>query len=143
MVNKGPSCVLRLEETVMVHSVNTVDWQNILKLLMLTMLSDGRAYEREADSFVNSSLELRSNMDVKGLQTRQMTMDWYIRNRKELVDVQTGETFENDLLALIDSLDTLPNKKPLLRTIKNLAKRDSERKASEVGIMSRVKERWT
>jgi len=142
MVNKGPSCVLRLEETVMVHSVNTVDWQNILKLLMLTMLSDGRAYEREADSFVNSSLELRSNMDVKGLQTRQMTMDWYIRNRKELVDIQTGETFENDLLALIDSLDTLPNKKPLLRTIKNLAKRDSERKASEVGIISRVKERW-
>jgi len=142
MVNKGPSCVLRLEETVMVHSVNTVDWQNILKLLMLTMLSDGRAYEREADSFVNSSLELRSNMDVKGLQTRQMTMDWYIRNRKELVDIQTGETFENDLLALIDSLDTLPNKKPLLRTIKNLAKRDSERKASEVGIMSKVKERW-
>lgn len=126
----------------MVHSVTTVDWQNILKLLMLTMLSDGRVYEREVDIFVNASLNLRSNMDVNGIQTRQMTMDWYIRHRKELVDIQTGETFESDLLALIDSLDTLPNKKPLLRTLKNLARRDSERKESDIGIVSTSKERW-
>ena len=126
----------------MVHPVTTVDWQNILKLLMLTMLSDGRVYEREVDIFVNASLNLRSNMDVNGIQTRQMTMDWYIRHRKELVDIQTGETFESDLLALIDSLDTLPNKKPLLRTLKNLARRDSERKESDIGIVSTSKERW-
>ena len=126
----------------MVHSVTTVDWQNILKLLMLTMLSDGRVYEREVDIFVNASLNLRSNMDVNGIQTRQMTMDWYIRHRKELVDIQAGETFESDLLALIDSLDTLPNKKPLLRTLKNLARRDSERKESDIGIVSTSKERW-
>ena len=126
----------------MVHSVTTVDWQNILKLLMLTMLSDGRVYEREVDTFVNASLNLRANMDVNGIQTRQMTMDWYIRHRKELVDIQTGETFESNLLALIDSLDTLPNKKPLLRTLKNLARRDSERKESDIGIVSTSKERW-
>ena len=126
----------------MVHPVTTVDWQNILKLLMLTMLSDGRVYEREVDTFVNASLNLRANMDVNGIQTRQMTMDWYIRHRKELVDIQTGETFESDLLALIDSLDTLPNKKPLLRTLKNLARRDSERKESDIGIVSTSKERW-
>ena len=126
----------------MVHSVTTVDWQNILKLLMLTMLSDGRVYEREADTFVNASLNLRANMNVGGIQTRQMTMAWYIRHRKELVDIQTGETFESDLLALIDSLDTLPNKKPLLRTLKNLARRDSERKESDIGIVSKSKERW-
>lgn len=126
----------------MVHSVTTVDWQNILKLLMLTMLSDGRVYEREVDIFVNASLNLRSNMDVNGIQTRQMTMDWYIRHRKELVDIQTGETFESDLLAPIDSPDTLPNKKPLLRTLKNLARRDSERKESDIGIVSTSKERW-
>ena len=126
----------------MVHSVKTVDWQNILKLLMLTMLSDGRVYEREVDIFVNASLNLRSNMDVNGIQTRQMTMDWYIQHRKELVDIQTGGTFESDLLALIDSLDTLPNKKPLLRTLKNLARRDSERKESDIGIVSTSKERW-
>ena len=73
----------------MVHSVTTVDWQNILKLLMLTMLSDGRVYEREADTFVNASLNLRANMVVSCIQTRQMTMAWYIRHRKELVDIQT------------------------------------------------------
>ena len=31
--------------------------------------------------------------------------------------------------------DTLPNKKPLLRTLKNLARRDSERKESDIGIV--------
>ena len=126
----------------MTHVVNAADWQNILKLLMLTMLSDGRSYEREADSFVNASLNLCSNMQVRGIHTRQMSMDWYIRNRKELVDIQTGETFENDLLALIDSLDTLPDKKPLLRTLKNLARRDLDRKGSELSIVARSKERW-
>ena len=126
----------------MTHVVNAADWQNILKLLMLTMLSDGRSYEREAVSFVNASLNLCSNMQVRGIHTRQMSMDWYIRNRKELVDIQTGETFENDLLALIDSLDTLPDKKPLLRTLKNLARRDLDRKGSELSIVARSKERW-
>ena len=126
----------------MTHVVNATDWQNILKLIMLTMLSDGRSYEREADSFVNASLNLCSNMQVRGIHTRQMSMDWYIRNRKELVDIQTGETFENDLLALIDSLDTLPDKKPLLRTLKNLARRDLDRKVSELSIVARSKERW-
>jgi len=122
---------------VMSHSVNSVDWQNILKLLMLTMLADGRAYERQADTFVDASFTLRSNMNVRGVQTRKMTMDWYIRNRQEIVDIQTGETFEQDLLALIDSLSAIPDKKPLIRALKNMAKRDDD-----AGIVSKSKERW-
>jgi hypothetical protein len=126
----------------MVDTVNSADWQNVLKLLMLTMLSDGRNYERQVDTFVNASIDLRQNLNVRGVQTRQMTMDWYIRNRAELVDVHSGETFEHDLLALIDSLDTLPNKKPLIRALKNLARRDSERKETEQGVVSMSRERW-
>ena len=126
----------------MSNSITNMDWQNILKLLMLTMLSDGRAYERQADTFVNASLELRSRLKVKGIHTRQMTMDWYIRNRKDLVDIQTGETFENDLLQLIESLDTIPDKKPLLRTLKNLAKSDRDRQAADSSILSASKARW-
>ena len=126
----------------MSNSITNIDWQNILKLLMLTMLSDGRAYERQADTFVNASLELRTKLKVKGIHTRQMTMDWYIRNRKDLVDIQTGETFENDLLQLIESLDTIPDKKPLLRTLKNLAKSDRDRQAADSNILSASKARW-
>ena len=126
----------------MSNSITNMDWQNILKLLMLTMLSDGRAYERQADTFVNASLELRSRLKVKGIHTRQMTMDWYIRNRKDLVDIQTGETFENDLLQLIENLDTIPDKKPLLRTLKNLAKSDRDRQAADSNILSASKARW-
>ncbi len=126
----------------MSEAIKSAQWQNVLKLLMLTMLSDGRAYERQVDTFVNASIELRSNMLVRGVQTRQMTLDWYISNRQDIVDIQTGETFENDLLALIDSLDTIPNKKPLLRALKNLSVRESERKTTMPGIMSISKERW-
>ncbi len=126
----------------MSNSITNIDWQNILKLLMLTMLSDGRAYERQADTFVNASLELRTKLKVKGIHTRQMTMDWYIRNRKKLVDIQTGETFENDLLDLIESLDAIPDKKPLLRTLKNLAKSDRDRQAADSNILSASKARW-
>ena len=126
----------------MTESVKPMDWQNILKLIMLTMLSDGRVYEREADSFVEASVTLRSNMKVRGIQTRQMTMDWYIRNRKELIDIQTGETFEGVLLELIDSLVNIPNKKPLLRTLKNLSKRDIDRDDDAPGIIAASKERW-
>jgi len=121
----------------MSDSLNSADWQNVLKLLMLTMLADGRAYERQADTFVDASFNLRSNMKVRGIQTRKMTMDWYIRNRQELVDIQTGETFEQELLKIIESLDTIPNKKPLLKALKNMAKREDE-----AGIVSRSKERW-
>jgi hypothetical protein len=72
---------------IMSDFVKAADWQNILKLLMLTLLSDGRYYERQADAFVVASVKLRSKMLVRGIQTPQMTMDWYIRNRQELVDV--------------------------------------------------------
>lgn len=125
------------------HAVNAKDWQNILKLLMLTMLSDGRTYERQADTFVDASVDLRSNMNVRGIQTRQMAMDWYIQNRKQLIDIQTGETFESDLLKLIDSLDTLPNKKPLIRTLKNLARRDHDLGKHGIGVVSKSKDRWS
>lgn len=101
------------------------------------MLADGRAYERQADTFVDASFDLRSNMKVRGIQTRKMTMDWYIRHRQELVDIQTGDTFEQDLLSIIDSLDGIPNKKPLIRALKNMAKRDDE-----AGIVSKSKARW-
>ena len=126
----------------MSNAITNADWQNVLKLLMLTMLSDGRAYERQADTFVNTSLDLRTKLGVKGIHTRQMTMDWYIRNRTELVDIRTGETFENDLLALIDSLDTLPNKKPLLKALKNLTKLDETRSKKKITIAEASRERW-
>ncbi len=132
----GPPYALHLGG-VMSHTVNSADWQNVLKLLMLTMLADGRAYERQADTFVDASFDLRSNMNVRGIQTRKMTMDWYIRHRQELIDIQTGETFEQDLLTIIDSLDVIPNKKPLIRALKNMAKRDDE-----AGILSKSRERW-
>ena len=126
----------------MSETVKPADWQNILKLIMLTILSDGRAFEREADSFVDASVDLRTNMKVRGIQTRQMTMDWYIRHRKELIDIQTGETFETVLLELIDSLDRIPDKKPLLRTLKNLSKRDIDRNDDIPAITQTSKERW-
>jgi len=119
------------------HSVNSADWQNVLKLLMLTMLADGRAYERQADTFVDATIVLRSNMKVRGVQTRKMTMDWYIRNRQDIVDIQTGETFEKDVLSIIDSLDKIPDKKPLIRALRNMAKREDE-----AGIVSKSKARW-
>ena len=124
------------------HAINPKDWHSILKLLMLTILADGRAFERVADSFVDASFNLRSNMKVRGIQTRQMTMDWYIRHRKELIDIQTGETFETVLLELIDSLDTIPDKKPLIRTLKNLTNRDLIRDDTKPTIISTSKERW-
>lgn len=122
--------------------VQRTDWDNILKLLMLTMLSNGRVYEREVDTFVNASTGLRSQMQVMGMQTPHMCMKWYIEHRSELVDMQSGETFEDDLLALIDSLDTIPDKKPLIRAMKNLARPELGRRTSTEGIIAKSRERW-
>ena len=47
--------------------VSRQQWDNILKLLVLTMLSDGRNYEREVDSFVDTARTLRQNMPVAGI----------------------------------------------------------------------------
>ena len=127
----------------MVDLIKTSDWDNVLKLLMLTMLSDGRVYEREVDTFVNSSMTLRSQMDVSGMQTRRMSMDWYIEHRNELKDIQTGETFESDLLALIDSLESLPDKKPLLRCLKNVARPELGRTGCTEGIIATSRSRWS
>lgn len=122
--------------------VKAADWDNMLKLLMLTMLSDGRVYERQADTFVNASMNLRSQFLVPGMQTRRMSLEWYIKHRDELTDMQTGETFEADLVKLIDSLDTVPDKKPLLRALKNLARPELGRKGCTEGIIAKSRERW-
>ena len=126
----------------MVDIIKAPEWDNILKLLMLTMLSDGRIYEREADSFVNESMALRREMPVKGIQTRKMSLEWYIKNRAELIEISSGETFESDLLKLIDNLDILPNKKPLLKSMKNLSKPELGRSNSSEAIITKSRQRW-
>lgn len=126
----------------MVDRVKTSDWDNILKLLMLTMLADGRVYEREVDSFVNASSGLRSEMNVTGMQTPRMSMEWYIEHRSELVDMQSGETFETDLLKLIDSLEIIPDKKALIKSMKNLARPELGRSGCTEGIIATSRQRW-
>lgn len=125
----------------MVDLIQTTDWDNILKLVMLTMLSDGRVYEREVDTFVNASMNLRSQMRVSGVQTRRMSMDWYIEHRNELKNILTGETFESDLHTLIESLDTLPDKKPLLRCLNTIAGSE-QRSGCTDGVIAASRKKW-
>ena len=126
----------------MVYIVQKSEWDNILKLLVLTMLSDGRNYEREVDSFVNTLVGLRGDVRATGVQTPRMSMEWYIRHRSELIDMKSGETFEDDLLALIDSLDSIPDKKPLIRSMKNLARPELGRSSCKEGIIATSRQRW-
>ena len=126
----------------MTDRITAVDWGNILRLLMLTMLSDGRIYEREADSFVDASVKLRGEVIVRGMQTRSMTMEWYIEHRRELIDMQSGETFESDLLNLIDSLEGVPDKKPLIRAMKNLSRPEFGRRDCMDSVIGKSRNRW-
>ena len=122
--------------------VSRQQWDNILKLLVLTMLSDGRNYEREVDSFVDTARTLRQNMPVAGILNDHMNIQWYIRNKSELIDIHSGNSFEADLLEIIDSLDSLPNKKPLLKAMKNLSKPEVARSKDAAGVVGLSRQKW-
>lgn len=122
--------------------VSRQQWDNILKLLVLTMLSDGRAYEREVDSFLSASRTLRKDLPVVGIHTDQRSIQWYIKNKSDLIEIQTGQTFEADLLEIIDSLESIPNKKPLIRAMKNLALPEKGRDDYTEGVVSKSRKRW-
>ena len=125
--------------------VSGKQWDNILRLLVLTMLADGRSYEREVDSFLTASRNLRENLSVAGIQTDQKNIQWYIRNKSVLVEIHSGKTFETDLHEIIDSLDSLdsiPNKKPLLKAMKNLSLPEIVRGSHPDALFSKSLERW-
>ena len=122
--------------------VSRQQWDNILKLLVLTMLADGRAYEREVDSFLNASRTLRKDLPVAGIHTDQRSIQWYIKNKSDLIEIQSGQTFEADLLEIIDSLDSIPNKKLLIRAMKNLALPERGRDDYVDGVVSKSRKRW-
>lgn len=122
--------------------VSRPQWDNILKLLVLTMLADGRAYEREVDSFLSASRTLRKDLPVAGIHTDQRSIQWYIKNKSDLIEIKSGQTFETDLLEIIDSLKSIPNKKPLIRAMKNLALPEKGRDEYVDGVVSKSRKRW-
>ena len=122
--------------------VSRPQWDNILKLLVLTMLADGRAYEREVDSFLSASRTLRKDLSVAGIHTDQRSIQWYIKNKSDLIEIKSGQTFETDLLEIIDSLESIPNKKPLIRAMKNLALPEKGRDEYVDGVVSKSRKRW-
>ena len=122
--------------------ISRPQWDNILKLLVLTMLADGRAYEREVDSFLSASRTLRKDLPVAGIHTDQRSIQWYIKNKSDLIEIKSGQTFETDLLEIIDSLKSIPNKKPLIRAMKNLALPEKGRDEYVDGIVSKSRKRW-
>ena len=122
--------------------VSRPQWDNILKLLVLTMLADGRAYEREVDSFLSASRALRKDLPVAGIHTDQRSIQWYIKNKSDLIEIKSGQTFETDLLEIIDSLKSIPNKKPLIRAMKNLALPEKGRDEYVDGVVSKSRKRW-
>ena len=122
--------------------ISRPQWDNILKLLVLTMLADGRAYEREVDSFLSASRTLRKDLPVAGIHTDQRSIQWYIKNKSDLIEIKSGQTFETDLLEIIDSLKSIPNKKPLIRAMKNLALPEKGRDEYVDGVVSKSRKRW-
>lgn len=122
--------------------MSTTDWDNILKLLMLTLLSEGREYERQVDTFVGAAMKVHHNLEQSSFMSERRSIEWYISHCEELKDVVSGNSCAKDLNEVIKNLQSFPDKKPLLRAIRGIVRdcRNGGERASD--ILKKSKDQW-
>jgi len=91
-------------------AIGAGQWRLIMKLVGLMAVANGRLVKEDTDAFQNVMMELRAVVDPNLVMTKQMTLDWFVHNKKELTAVIDGLEYDSELIAIFKEIRTFPHK---------------------------------
>ena len=90
--------------------IGASQWSNILKLVGLMAVANGRFVQDDMEAFKDAMMELRAVVDPTLVMTRRMAQDWMVIHKDELTAVVDGLEYDSELIAIFKEIRNFPYK---------------------------------
>lgn len=117
-------------------------WTEIFKLLAMVIIADKRVYKEEVDEFVNSAMQIKSEINDATLITRDMAFEWFRGNRDDILTLSKSPDFSVSALKIIMSLNEFEHRKAVLRAMVAVSMADNEFHPSEESLIVIAAAHW-
>ena len=116
-------------------------WTELLRLMSLMVIADGRVLEEEIRVFVFRMTELRRKLAPEMMFSEGLVRDWFSAQREEIAR-DHAEDREGYLENILSGLDDFDRHQVLVDAINAVARADGFRHDAEMAIITAAAERW-
>jgi uncharacterized tellurite resistance protein B-like protein len=118
-------------------------WDDVLMLLVVMMLSDGRVVEIELDMFDRAVEVLQNRLEPdEGAMPKNAARVWYEQNIERAHELARRDDFDAALVPLLVRLQALENRQTLLDSLADIADADYYRTHSENDLIILASAFW-
>lgn len=122
--------------------MNAKYWNDVLRLLSMMIVIDGKVFEEEVDAFTEAALALRDMVDPKLMLTRHMAEDWFSMHRDDIaISVQTV-FYDGTVKEALKNLDEVEDKKGLIIALLKVAMSDGRKHPAEEKLLNSACKTW-
>lgn len=122
--------------------MNARYWSDVLRLLCMMILIDGKVYEEELEEFKKAAIALRDIVDPNLMLTGHMAEDWFELNRDEIAIGVTTVFYESNVIKTLRNLDEVEDKKGLIFALLKVAMSDGRKHPAEEKLLHSACETW-
>ena len=108
----------------------------------MVIIADKRVYKEEVDAFVDSAMEIKSEINDDTLITRDMVFEWFRGNRDDILALAKSPDFSVEALKIIMSLNECEYREAVLRAMIAVSMADSEFHPSEESLIVIAAAHW-
>jgi len=117
-------------------------WDQILMLLSVMIMADGRVRDEEIDAFVDGVKVLQSSFEPGPSLTDESYISWFRLNETRSRELILAEPFEAALMPYLTELSELPNCQLLLDQLRTIADSDMHRDKAESDLLTLAAAFW-
>ena len=98
-------------------------WTNVLSLLAVMVIVDGRVYKNEVDTFVSEAVALDKILNKETSFTNKLAFDWFVTKRDEIKTWGKPDGKKRHMIKHILALREHPHRKDILASMHRIALR--------------------
>lgn len=118
------------------------DWNDLLRLLAMMVMSSGKPVSEEIKIFQKNALALRDNICPQQKFTEGMAHDWLEHRRSEIERSMNSVYFDDALKKALGNLQRMPRKRAILLNMIKMTISCDDRTRDEHRIITRVADIW-
>lgn len=119
------------------------DWNDLLRLLGMMVMSSGKPPPEEIETFQKTSLALRDAVCPELRFTKEMAHDWLDHRRTDITKSISSVYFDAALKKVLGNLQRLPRKRDVLLSMIKMTIDSDEQTRAEHRIISRATQIWS
>ena len=117
-------------------------WTDILSLLSLMILADGRVYKEEVDTFKSAVVTLRDKLSVQTMLTEHMALEWFVVHKDEFLRLIGQGFLDAKVAELVGKLDYVDGKEHIADVLIQIALSDGHEHSAETKLLLQALKGW-